>query len=302
MCHCSARKEVRSVGIVFSSDPSKTFALEPDDLFEPAQSQRSAKYFRQRFEPELCVFQVQQRPIATAVDDPFGLLGAPLLDRAGRLGVASAFGAPASGGLEPPQGLKPTPKFTADATQHGAPLGADPPELMKDIMDALSSAKEGEDPMKALIKGGVIPPGQEVKEVVVQRMGDGTKCETDVTRSGTTGKIVDETTKAFDKSGNELKSHKVLCKDTQGILSGSRRLIDYATLSNDLWVIGDVFLRRRALVLDFGERRLGVAEFRGQTWPGFHSTSGLHSSPASASIIPSSQSDERNERSGGAGG
>jgi hypothetical protein len=154
-----------------------------------------------------------------------------------------------------------------------------------------------------------LPKGGVVKETIVESLGDGTRCETDVVRDSK-GKIVSETTNSIGPDGTKKHVSKAVCAGTHvhrrlqsmqpppfaqpvpygGGLGGAPLGLGSPPLApmgispplglgglgplgglslpglalpdmimSDLWVIGDVFFRKYAVILDFENLRLGVA-------------------------------------------
>jgi len=123
--------------------------------------------------------------------------------------------------------------------------------------------------------------GAATEEVLVQSMGDGVVCEIEVVRAED-GSILKSSAKAMDsKTGKDLPEQDSAClKDWQerpgwvtrtGDAPDGVPSVDEDPVSekdddeadeddtDDLWVLGDVFLRRHVVVFDFDHRRLGVA-------------------------------------------
>eukprot|EP00928_Gymnodinium_smaydae_P041152 TRINITY_DN2785_c0_g2_i1.p1 TRINITY_DN2785_c0_g2~~TRINITY_DN2785_c0_g2_i1.p1 ORF type:complete len:775 (-),score=101.01 TRINITY_DN2785_c0_g2_i1:228-2552(-) len=278
VCKCAARFDLPANHKITFSFPrsgdkaTQEFTIPSDDLFQNIDGS------------DLCVLQIQQRPASTKVDDPYGLLGAPHLDGPGDLGSPDAFGMPL-----------PKMPLPLDPFQDSIPFGPDPMEsqgpfepvkqpfpsdmlnLSKLLPDLLGAALNDTVPdlMKDLTNGGVPNIGHDgvVKEVVVQSLGDGTRCETDVLRNAD-GKILDENITIRGPDGQKLRKAKANAECSGTRVKGRRlqpadilndlndifgEIPEMQYVPSDLWVVGDIFLRRHAVILDFGGNRVGIA-------------------------------------------
>jgi hypothetical protein len=190
-----------------------------------------------------CVPQIQQRPHSLfGLASPYGILGSPA-------GI----------------GLSEMTKHKTALSPPPMANGRDP--LVKNLLNPLKKLLGNRHAM--------------LKEVVVETLGDGTRCETDLLRASN-GSVVNMTTWATDPHGVKKLSTGPTCAATRhapgmpgqptvaSLLGGrggpfgpprghgSRRL-EAKEWSADLWVIGTAFLRKYALILDFERHRIGFA-------------------------------------------
>eukprot|EP00929_Paragymnodinium_shiwhaense_P007985 TRINITY_DN111904_c0_g1_i1.p1 TRINITY_DN111904_c0_g1~~TRINITY_DN111904_c0_g1_i1.p1 ORF type:complete len:653 (+),score=170.54 TRINITY_DN111904_c0_g1_i1:79-2037(+) len=278
-CDCSLLKEtIKPISITFSGD-NTVFTIPAEDLVEQTTDSYGT----------VCVPQVQQRPADHEVTDPFGLLGAPLLDADEALdamGPGGAFGLPLpppflgapgpggplgqmihSGGKDRgkygpvplPPAIAALNNLTQSLEKSLSKISDERNPTPKDVEHALEHALDGQKKFGAA-KETIIEPGKNgaIKEVVVEELGDGTRCETTVMRDRN-GKILSKHTEAKTPDGKKKSVHELVCSGTQvkdGPTAG-RRL---RGVMSDVWVLGDCFSRRHDLVLDFKNKRLGVAK------------------------------------------
>jgi len=265
VCDCAVRDEdLVGVQIELTDEVGQrhNFKIAPEDLFEEARAR------------DVCVLQVQQRPVSSKTDDPFGLLGAPLLGP-GHVGEAGPFGMPLGGPFLMP--FAPGPiigGLPGMAMNHSkAPFKAvSLPDPIKALLKNLTALGNLTDPLNLLPgmtdagSGSGMPGNGVVTETIVEVLGDGTRCEREVVRDAG-GKILRQTTRATRPDGKQLSAHDLTCAGTR--VSSTRRLLaggrgrpgdSIGAAAGDLWVLGDVFLKRHAVIFDFSEERLGVAQ------------------------------------------
>lgn len=246
ICDCSIKNDVHAAIVLKFLDIAGQrweFPIQKDDLLEVVADRFSGR--------SNCVLQVQPRPQSVDLNSPAGVLGAPLHQESKPQNLAGAgplgpFGLPFGPG---PAMWPPAPLADADRDNKNSSS-----EGLSNLLDQLLGGLEH------AAKGGV------VKEVVVETLGDGTRCETDVVRS-TNGTIVNKTTEATDRNGKELRHNKVTCAHTRNVgnglfpmptlpdQKGGRRLS--VAGSDNLWVIGHVFLKRYTTYFDFENSQVG---------------------------------------------
>mmetsp|Transcript_45176 Transcript_45176/g.131437 ORF Transcript_45176/g.131437 Transcript_45176/m.131437 type:complete len:734 (-) Transcript_45176:290-2491(-) len=257
ICLCEARTKVSGqimIGFKDQWGSDHQFPIPSEDLFEEVSPGR------------LCVPQVQARSMASDLRSPAGVLGPPYLDHPGAIQLPdSPFG---PGGLP----LGPGPVMGG-----GGPLKPFNPlaEIAKGFARGMEMhGKAPGIPLSSLLGGLMnLTKHTVIKEVVVETLGDGTRCETDVLRAAN-GTILNSTTEATPPGGKEHVVHGPMCSKTKKAsqeifnalplpgahpslagLRGNRRL--QAVVPSDLWIIGDVFIKRYGAIFDFDESRIG---------------------------------------------
>eukprot|EP00442_Polarella_glacialis_P018046 CAMPEP_0115153502 /NCGR_PEP_ID=MMETSP0227-20121206/66765_1 /TAXON_ID=89957 /ORGANISM="Polarella glacialis, Strain CCMP 1383" /LENGTH=785 /DNA_ID=CAMNT_0002564255 /DNA_START=45 /DNA_END=2403 /DNA_ORIENTATION=+ len=148
-------------------------------------------------------------------------------------------------------------------------------KALESAVTKLEHAMEGpKDPnspgglLGSLLSGlGKLGAGNSVfKEEISEYLGDGQRCLTEITRAGN-GTVLEKKSWLIGKDGSKKVAHGPVGMAPPGLRGamfppgfGGRRLL---SRPGDLWVIGDVLLRRHAVALDFENSRIGIAEYRG---------------------------------------
>jgi len=246
VCSCEARRKVKAgvtIGFADLKGTRKQFSLRPEDLFEEARTTSSSG-------TPLCVLQVQQRPRGSV----------------GNVLGSSALAKGSSGGGGPGADLPPP---AAEARLQKTAASA------HDLLPA-TMPRTRQVPRGSLFLG---KPAGSVHERAVELLGDGTRCETELVRAANGTVVAAGTT--TDSLGGRAQLHKLACAHLLHSLLGPagelpRRLDglliadgaagqalpadapDAPADERDVWVLGDVFLRRHALLLDFRGARLGI--------------------------------------------
>jgi len=127
----------------------------------------------------------------------------------------------------------------------------------------------GSDPLQQILSGllGQLPKDGAIKEVVVETLDDGTRCETDVFRAAN-GSVLHTSTDATTAKGKEMKYTKVTCAHTRSMgknlfpgvdprADKNHRRLSSAQPATDLWVVGHVFLKRYSTFFDFEYGQVG---------------------------------------------
>jgi hypothetical protein len=270
VCDCRVRAGVEPIDFVFSGDSSRHFPIPATDLFEEVDGS--------------CIPQIQQKPETTNIDDPYGLIGAPLLngtfDRLEQA-VGNTFGLSLEDAVDKFfDGFGPisVPDMFKDFFGNdGLFSNVDIPggqhdtfdEIDDELEDAVEAAKqtfdhstsEFKETLETEVSSSNTGQGFVSTERVIKTLGDGTRCETDVVRDAT-GKVVSSKTTATDPRGNIISNHSPVCV---GMRVAERRMLRQLQAGRsaapaDLWVIGEVFLRRYAVVFDNLSGRIGVAQ------------------------------------------
>lgn len=127
-------------------------------------------------------------------------------------------------------------------------------------MDRLEHLKGG-NPLQTIFDGLGLTGNAVVAEKVVETLGDGTRCETDVLRSGN-GTVVNSSTIVISADGEKKDARGPICARTKtmgkALLGTQGRRLDGVPAS-ELWVVGSIFLKRYATFFDFENSRVGFA-------------------------------------------
>jgi len=272
---CSCEVLDLPLGTLVISLGGSEYKLEPDDLFEVVRDASS----------ELCILQVQQRPASNAALAE--ALGAPAAD-------SSTGGVPLEAPVDPftlPPLGRPfgSPQGGGAVVAH--PLGPGP------VLGPLGMPGISGKP-----RVGVA--GVALQQVILHTLADGTVCQVVILR-GSDGSALNISAAAVDngnggvpvgRDDNCLRAaesqQRSLSPDRAG---GVRRVAEADNVSTDdqdnIWVVGDVFLRRHVVVFDFANGRMGFARPRSgfdprglpdasTTVPAFHGAS--HHEPRNA--------------------
>eukprot|EP00931_Biecheleriopsis_adriatica_P011587 TRINITY_DN11266_c0_g1_i1.p1 TRINITY_DN11266_c0_g1~~TRINITY_DN11266_c0_g1_i1.p1 ORF type:complete len:798 (-),score=155.20 TRINITY_DN11266_c0_g1_i1:50-2443(-) len=252
---------------------------------------------------DICILQIQQRPGAALLDSPFGVLGQPFLGAGpgsfkglhpgpfpgAILDRPPPFGGPNGPGLIP---LGPGPML-GPGIPLTLPLGPPPTKaeikrekkeakkiekVIEGVEDAMKESEEeakgkgGEGIMGALLHslGKIGGSGAVMKEEVSEYLGDGKRCVTEIVRAAN-GTVKSEKTWLVGENGKRHPTSSPVCNKAKR--APSRRLEEadaepalrgrQLQEEGDLWVLGDVFLRRHAVAFDFKHNRLGFAPLEG---------------------------------------
>mmetsp|Transcript_28547 Transcript_28547/g.51682 ORF Transcript_28547/g.51682 Transcript_28547/m.51682 type:complete len:787 (-) Transcript_28547:169-2529(-) len=153
-------------------------------------------------------------------------------------------------------------------------------EETREEVNEEDKGKHGPDLMAALMKNlgkTAAGAGIAMKEEMNEYLGNGERCITEITRAAN-GSVTEKKSWLMDKDGSKKqfsapecnkKEHDRRLEDSTS-LRGSHRNLQFDEGADegdaDLWVLGDVFLRRHAVAFDFERSRIGFAlhEVQGQ--------------------------------------
>lgn len=248
ICDCAARsKMIAGISILLGQDGAQEeFSLLAADMLEEVRS--SPGSMRGRRGQRLCVLQVQQRPGTASPGSLFGPLG-------------------------PPHDVE-----------------GDTPEVLS--TDAAATQAQGRRRRQTPDSGALLgprpelPAGHSVKEVSLAPREDGGLCRTEVIRAAN-GTVLNVSTVAITPDGHQRAASGPECGRTRlagedealhpvqppPFLDGpAQRRLGTGKLGpagvgspelfgpppSDVWVLGDVFFKRRTLLLDYENGRVGV--------------------------------------------
>lgn len=295
ICDCEVKKDLTGqVTLKIHGDDGQLYHLdiEMDHLLQEAPAKKSDKHWMANNE-EVCVLQVQQLPPTATHDSPFGVLGHPFRDE-GRAVYGTNHPGPFPGGMIGPMMMPFGPalrgKGGAPPFSPGMPPG--PPgdlfkaptkaevrqevakakemsQVLQGMQEAVKAADDKHEGQAGLVgellkKLSDLPgTGTLMKEEISQVLSNGERCTTELVRAAN-GTVIEETTWLLTNEGRKVKEPSPgYCAKNQGRrLEGGDAQLRGRKLQNgpeNLWVLGDIFLRRHVVAFDFESDRLGFA-------------------------------------------
>lgn len=296
ICDCKIRSEkMKEVTIELQTEAGQWhgLTLKPEHLFEEGSVRRT-----QQPAPRVCIPQVQQRPDLVSLHSPLGVLGQPYMGqreppaqreglpplgrpRGSLAGIGSAL--PGAIPLAPGPVLPTPPGAGKNDTQQEATeeVGQIIGGLLGAIFNKLSP--EIKKPLEAL--GTALGSDVTLKETVVETLPDGTVCQTTFVKA-LNGTVLSKETHVVSLDGHKTKAKGPICAHTQlmdplasrpssqapspapklrslaadGASPSTQGQADVMDVdAGDLWVLGDIFLRRFAVAFDYTNGRVGFA-------------------------------------------
>lgn len=291
VCDCEVKSTITGqVSIEIAGHDGDNWDLEinSNNLMQEAPIKKNSKHWMANNE-EVCVLQVQQLPKRHTQKSAYGILGNPFEDK-GRTPFGFLHPGPfpgalmgplmlplgpmmGPGGMPPPppggMGIRPANK---EAFKKAAEQASEIGEVVQGMEEAVEEAKAKHEGRAGLMKellhslSNMPGTGKVMKEDVTQIMSNGERCVTELVRAAN-GTVLKETTWLVDEDGTKQKEatpgHCKKRRRLQAVRADaearaqlqSRRLQG----DEDLWVLGDVFLRRHLVAFDFENSRLGFA-------------------------------------------
>jgi len=185
------------------------------------------------------------------------------------------FGAMMGPGMPgpPPGGVVAAP-ISKDQLKKAAEEASEIGQVVQGMEKAVEEAKEQHEGKAGLMKelldslASMPGTGKVMKEEVTQIMKDGERCVTEMVRAAN-GTVMKETTWLVDEDGHKQReaepghcNHRRLegmepqdRQESKALRTTQRRLLP----KDEVWVLGDVFLRRHVVAFDFENSRLGFA-------------------------------------------
>jgi len=282
LCDCEVKSAVSGqvvIEITGSDGEQYELSLNSKNLFQEAPIRKNSKHWMANNE-EVCILQVQQLPPRGKQRSTYGILGNPFEDR-GRSPFGLMHPGPFPGGImgpmmlpmggavigpgitaPPPGGIPLSKEQMKKAQERASEIG----EVVEGLEHAVEKAKEkhegGNGIMKELLESLSNMPGngKQMKEDITQVMPNGERCVTELVRAPN-GTVLKETTWFVDEDGNKDREATVgHCNKHRRLQAESlrgRHLQEH--LPDNLWVLGDLFLRRHVVAFDFENSRLGFA-------------------------------------------
>lgn len=289
VCDCEAKSAIVGqvvLEIVGSDGQQYDLEINSHNLMEEAPIKKNTKHWMANNE-EVCVLQVQQLPKIGKKKSSYGILGNPFEDR-GRQPFGMMHPGPFPGAVmgplmlplgplmgpgmpgPPPGGMVGGP-VSKDQLKKAAEAAKEIGQVVQGMEKAVEEAKEHHEGKAGLMQelldslASMPGTGKVMKEEVTQIMKDGERCVTELVRAPN-GTVMKETTWLVDEDGHKQReaepghcNHRRLEAPMEPqesrALRKNRRLLP----KDEVWVLGDVFLRRHVVAFDFENSRLGFA-------------------------------------------